>query len=215
MNVSGVNSTAGASTYQTGSTQESQDQFLQLLVTQLQNQNPLDPMSNEEFTAQLTQFSQLEQLETLNANMEADMGISQSLNNTMMLDIVGRTATVVGDGVDVSEGATSGSRLQSGGDGVATVEVRNAAGEVVATYMKDVEAGWNDIAWDGMTNDGDVADDGAYTMSVTVADRAGTEITSELYRQGQVDSIRFENNLAVMSVAGSEYYASEIAEVGL
>ena len=215
MNVSGVSTTTAASAYGPGSTKESQDQFLQLLVTQLQNQNPLDPMSNEEFTAQLTQFSQLEQLEELNANMQADMGISQSLNNTMMLDIVGRTATVAGEGVDVSDGLATGSRLQSAGDGVATVEVRNAAGEVVATYRTDVEAGWNDIAWDGMTEAGEMAEDGAYTLSVTVADRAGEEIPAHVFRQGRVDSIRFENNLAVLTVAGSEYYASEIAEVGL
>jgi flagellar hook assembly protein FlgD len=115
----------------------------------------------------------------------------------------------------VSDGSATGSRLQVAGDGTATVEVKNAAGEVVATYVTDVEAGWNDIAWDGMTDDGDMADDGSYTLSVTVADRAGEEITAQVYRQGEVDSIRFENNLAVLTVAGSEYYASEIAEVGL
>ncbi len=215
MNVSGVNSTTATSSYTTSSTQESQDQFLQLLVTQIQNQNPLDPMSNEEFTSQLTQFSMLEQLEQMNSNFAADMGISQSLNNTMMLDIVGRTATVLGDGVDVADETATGSRLQSSGDGTATVEVHNSAGEVVATYLADVELGWNDIDWNGLTDNGEAAPDGTYTLSVTVVDRAGNDIGHEVYRQGHVDSIRFENNLAILSVAGDEYFASEIAEVGL
>ena len=215
MNVSGVNTTTASPTYGTSGTQESKDQFLQLLVTQIQNQNPLDPMSNEEFTAQLTQFSMLEQLEQMNSNFEADMGISQSLNNTMMLDIVGRTATVLGNGADVTDGVATGNRLQSSGDGTATVEVTNAAGEVVATFMTDIEAGWNDVAWDGLTDGGDIADDGSYSLSVTLTDAAGEEMTHQVFRQGSVDSIRFENNLAILSVAGEEYYASEIAEVGL
>ena len=214
MNVSAVNQASSAYSPTTSSTPDSKDQFLQLLVTQLQNQNPLDPMSNEEFTAQLTQFSMLEQLEEMNQNMEQDMSYSQSLNNTMMLSIVGRTASVVSDGVDVSEGTAATSRLEVGSNGVATVEVKNAAGEVVASYTESVDSGWNDLTWDGLLGDGEQADDGNYTLSVTVEDAAGNEIQSQLYATGLVQSIRFENNLAVLSVNGHDYYASEIAEVG-
>jgi flagellar basal-body rod modification protein FlgD len=214
MNVSAVNQASSAYSPTTSSTQESKDQFLQLLVTQLQNQNPLDPMSNEEFTAQLTQFSMLEQLEEMNQNMEQDMSYSQSLNNTMMLSIVGRTASVVSDGVEVSEGTAATSRLEVGSNGVATVEVKNSAGEVVASYTESVDAGWNDLTWDGLLSDGEQADDGSYTLSVTVEDAAENEIQSQLYATGLVQSIRFENNLAVLSVNGHDYYASEIAEVG-
>jgi flagellar hook assembly protein FlgD len=150
----------------------------------------------------------------MNQNMEQDMSYSQSLNNTMMLSIVGRTASVVSDGVDVSEGTAATSRLEVGSNGVATVEVKNAAGEVVASYTESVDSGWNDLTWDGLLGDGEQADDGNYTLSVTVEDAAGNEIQSQLYATGLVQSIRFENNLAVLSVNGHDYYASEIAEVG-
>ncbi len=214
MDVSAVNQTSSAYAPTTSSTQDSKDQFLQLLVTQLQNQNPLDPMSNEEFTSQLTQFSMLEQLEEMNQNMVQDMSYSQSLNNTMMLSVVGRSASVVSDGVEVTEGQPAKSRLEVGINGVATVEVKNAAGEVVASYTESVDAGWNDLTWDGLLSDGEQADDGSYTLSVTVEDAAGNEVASQLYATGIVQSIRFENNLAVLSVNGHDYYASEIAEVG-
>ncbi len=213
MNVGGVQTGTGAA-YGTGTTQQSQDQFMQLLVTQIRNQNPLDPMSNEEFTAQLTQFSMLEQLEEMNVNMTQEMAYTQSLNNTMMLGLVGRTATVVGNGVTVVDGVPSGNRLQVSGDGRATVEVLDATGEVVASFVQEVEAGWNDLEWNGLLEDGSTAE-GDYTLSVSVEDRAGNTVNHQLYAQGFVDSIRFENNLAILSVAGVEYYASEIAEVGL
>jgi len=214
MNVSSVNQASSTYAPTTSATQENKDQFLQLLVTQIKNQNPLDPMSNEEFTAQLTQFSMLEQLEELNQNMVQDMSYSQSLNNTMMLSVVGKTASVISDGVEVSDGSAARSRLQVGAGGTATVEVKNSAGEVVASYTESVDAGWNDITWDGQMNNGDQAEDGNYTLSVTTEDGAGNEMPSQLYATGVVQSIRFENNLAVLSVNGRDYYASEIAEVG-
>lgn len=212
---SATTSSGTASGTQLTTSQESQDQFLQLLVTQIQNQNPLDPMSNEEFTSQLTQFSMLEQLETMNSNMTQDMTYSQSLNNTMMLSLVGKQASVVGDGVTVSEGAAGSSRLDSAGAGTARVEVRDADGEVVRTYITGVDAGWNDVTWDGRLDNGEPAEDGAYTLSVTVTDAGGSELDHQLYESGRVDSIRFENSLAVLSVNGQDYYASEIAEVGI
>jgi len=215
MNVSSTSGTSTAYTPPVSTTQESQNQFLQLLVTQIQNQNPLDPMSNQEFTAQLTQFSMLEQLETMNANMVQDMAYSQSLNNTMMLDLVGKTASVAGDGVEVSDGVVASNRLEVAGNGVARINVKNEAGEVVASYVESVSAGWNQINWNGKLTNGDHAEDGSYTLEVSVEDAAGNDLNHQLYATGMVQSIRFENNLAVLSVNGREYYASEIAEVGL
>jgi len=215
MNVTDATSGSTATGTQLSTAQQSQDQFLQLLVTQIQNQNPLDPMSNEEFTSQLTQFSMLEQLETLNANSTQEMGYSQSLNNTMMLSLVGKQASVTGDGVTVNEGTAGTTRLDSAGAGNATVQVLDADGEVVRTFVRGVDAGWNDLTWDGRLDNGEPAEDGDYTLAVTVADAAGEELDHELYESGRVDSIRFENNLAVLSVNGRDYYASEIAEVGM
>lgn len=215
MNVTGVTSSGAAGATQLSTAQQSQDQFLQLLVTQIQNQNPLDPMSNEEFTSQLTQFSMLEQLESLNANVTQEMGYSQSLNNTMMLGLVGRQAVVAGDGVTVADGEPGATRLDAEGPGTATVQVMDADGEVVRTFVRSVDAGWNDLTWDGRLDDGGTAEDGRYTVAVTLTDAAGGELRHQLFETGRVDSIRFENNLAVLSVNGRDYYASEIAEVGL
>ena len=217
MSVSSVGSTTSSTTSTTtsGSTAASEDQFLKLLVTQLQNQNPLDPLDNAEFTSQLAQFSMLEELEGMSASLEENLVYSQSLNNTMLLGLVGQHAVIEGDEVTIEDGEISQTQIQCASAGTATVEVCDATGNVVATYSTEVDAGWNDLPWDGLLEGGDTAEDGAYTVSVSVVDRAGTEVESITYMEGIVDSIRFENNLALLSIGGVDYYASEIAKVGI
>lgn len=217
MSVSTVSSTTSSTTTTTtsSSTEASEDQFLQLLVTQLQNQNPLDPLDNAEFTSQLAQFSMLEELEGMSESLEENLVYSQSLNNTMLLGLVGQHAVVEGDEVTVEDGEITQTQIQCASAGTATVEVTDASGNVVATYSTEVDAGWNDLPWDGLLEGGDTAEDGTYTVSVSVVDRAGTEVESVTYMEGIVDSIRFENNLALLSIGGVDYYASEIAKVGI
>lgn len=214
MNVNPVGSGTTNST-PTNTTTTEQDQFLQLLITQIQNQNPLDPLDNAQFTSQLSQFAMLEELTAMNASLEQNMVYSQSLNNTMLLGLVGKHAVVEGNDLNMSDGEVSSSQIQSSAAGTATVEVANESGTVVATYTREVAAGWNDLTWDGIIEGGDTASDGAYTVSVSVADRAGNDVSSVTYMSGIVQSIRFENNLALLNIGGRDYYASEIAKVGI
>lgn len=195
--------------------QQSQDQFLQLLVTQIKNQDPLNPMDNNEFTNQLTQFSQLEQMQFMNEQMQESMIYSQSLNNTMMLGLVGKSATVVGESVNVESGEVSSNKINISTGGTVSVTVKDDAGNVVSSYEIESDSGWNDISWDGKNSDGEVLPDGNYTLDIEVVDNAGNDVSYTSYMTGSVESIRFENNLVIVSLAGQEYYASEIVEVGL
>ncbi len=194
---------------------ETQDQFLKLLITQIQYQDPMSPMDNNQFINQLTQFSSLEQLQSLNDAMDENMVYSQSLNNTAMLGLVGRTATVEGDGVAVVDGQASASKVMTSSGGTASVEVRDESGALVATYTVPVTAGWSDVGWDGLDAAGEAAADGEYTLTVSVADNAGADLEHTLYMSRIVESIRFENNIALLSIGGNDYYAAEIAEVGI
>ncbi len=214
MNVNPVGSGTSTTSVSQGAASE-QDQFLQLLVTQIQNQNPLDPLDNAQFTSQLSQFAMLEELEQMNASLEQNMVYSQSLNNTMLLGLVGRSAVVEGNEVRVEDGATGASRIQASAAGTASVEVRDESGALVASYTTEVQAGWNDVSWDGVLSGGDAAGDGTYSVTVGVTDRAGNDVSAITYMEGVVESIRFENNLALMSINGRDYYASEIARVGI
>jgi len=210
---SGTSAGAGTGAASAATSAVQKDEFLRLLVTQIRNQDPFSPMDNQQFIQQLTQFTSLEQLQDINSQLQQGLVVSQSLNNTMLLSLVGRQATVAGDRVVVSGGAPSRTQVTAGTGGTATVQVKDAAGQVVASYQRQVTAGWNDVSWDGRLADGTAAADGDYTVAVSVTDRAGNAVTSETYETGPVESLRFENNVAIVKIFGRDHYVAEIAQI--
>ena len=78
-----------------------------LLVAQIQNQDPLSPMDNQQFTSQITQFTMLEEMEQTNANLEENLLVGQAINNTTMLGLVGKQVTVEGNKLEVTGGMAS------------------------------------------------------------------------------------------------------------
>lgn len=187
--------------------------FMTLLVAQIKNQDPMSPMDNAEFTGQITQFTMLDELETMNSKLDDSLLVGQSINNTGMLALVGKDVTVQGDGLTLSEGAASQSLVTCEGVGTATVEVKNSAGQVVATYTAPVNPGMSDISWDGKLEDGSVAPDGDYSLEVQVSTSAGVDLPFTSLMTGRVEGLRYENNIGVVVVGGAEYYVSEIYKV--
>jgi flagellar basal-body rod modification protein FlgD len=187
--------------------------FMKLLVAQIQNQDPMSPMDNQQFTGQITQFSMLEQMEKTNANLEESLIVGQAINNTSMLGLVGKKVTVEGDKTTVAAGVPSENMLTSELPGTATVEVKDATGRVVATYDKPVGSGLNDVSWNGKLAGGEIAGDGQYTLSVSLKNPGGTELPFKTLMTGAVDGLRYENNQAVVMVGGLEFYVSEIYKV--
>jgi flagellar basal-body rod modification protein FlgD len=187
--------------------------FLNLLIAQIKHQDPLSPMDNQEFISQLTQFTNIDQLTAINDKLEDSMTLTQSLNNTMMLELVGKNVTVLGDNVELGGGVASTSHLQVASAGQATVRVIDAYGQEVASFTVPVTAGLNEFTWDGKTADGDPAPDGRYSLRVSVTDEAGNDVASSLYMSGPVESLRFVNNVGVVGVAGQEFTVAEILEI--
>jgi len=190
----------------------SKHDFMNLLVAQIRNQDPFSPMDNAQFTAQLTQFTMLEQLEVMNNRLEENIIIGQSINNTALLALVGRKVTVAGDKLWVDGAEVSESSLNASGSGTARIEVIDESGNVVATYSREVIAGLNDVTWDGQLADDESAPDGQYSLRVTLEDN-GRTIDFVTLMTGSVTSLRYENSLAMVEVAGQEFYVSEIYKV--
>ncbi len=186
--------------------------FMTLLVAQIQNQDPMSPMDNAEFTSQLTQFSMLDDLESMSSKLDDSIMVGQSINNTAMLALVGKDVTVAGDAAWVEAGEASESMVASDGPGTATVKVLDEAGNVVATYTTDVDAGLSDISWDGRTDDGETAPDGRYTLDVSVENQ-GVPVGFTTLMTGHVESLRYENNAGVVTVDDQEYYVSDIYKI--
>jgi flagellar basal-body rod modification protein FlgD len=186
--------------------------FMQLLVAQIQNQDPLSPMDNAQFTGQITQFTMLEEMQAQSAKLDENLLMAQSINNTSMLGLVGKSVTVEGNSLSLSGGSASETVLAAQGPGTAVIEVTDSAGRVVRTYPKDVQAGLNTVTWDGKLDDGTVAPDGDYTVSVKVTN-GDVDVPFTTLMTGPVQGLRYVNNVAVVMVGGHEYYVSDIYKV--
>ncbi len=187
--------------------------FMHLLVTELQNQDPLEPMSTSEMSSQLSQMTMNEQLTEMAATLEQNLMMNQSINNTAMLALVGQSVTVAGDEVHVADGQASGTMINAAGPGTAEVNVLDENGAVVATYYEEVDSGLNTINWDGLDADGNPVADGEYTVEVTVNDADGNKVNADVLMTGAVQGLRYEQGVAVVNVFGTEFFVSEIYQV--
>ena len=150
------------------STTMDQGAFLTLFTTQLKNQNPLDPVKNEAFVAQLAQFSQLEATTSMKASMEA---MVQSMQGDKMLAgaaMIGRKVAVPNAPAMLLGGqpVQASVDLPTGADGV-QMQILDNRGQVVRKLIYPAQSpGSMKLAWDGMSDSGASMPDGAYTMQV-------------------------------------------------
>lgn len=186
--------------------------FMKLLVAQIKNQDPMSPMENAEFTSQITQFTMLDEMQSMNAKLDENLMVGQTINNTAMLGLVGKDVTVEGNKVWMTQGTVSESVLAADGPGSVIIEVTDDTGHVVATYQRSIERGLNDIAWDGKMSNGDTAADGNYTIAVTPSE-GNEDMAFTTLMTGPVEGLRYEGNMAVVIIGGVEYYVSDIYKV--
>ena len=171
------------------------DEFLKLLVTKLQNQDPLQPTQDEEFVAQLAQFSSLEQLIDLNEQTGSMLAGQSSLINAQAFDLVGRNALVEFDGfLNVTNGRMDDlvyavtSPAES-----ATLTIRDENNEVVEEIELDPDADGR-ISLDLSDMDLDL-EDGTYTVGASAVTANGTPVDVALFRSVAIDGINFTNGL--------------------
>ncbi|MDH4317016.1 MAG: flagellar hook assembly protein FlgD [Desulfobulbaceae bacterium] len=144
-----------------------QEDFLTLLIAQLQNQDPLNPSDPTEFTAQLAQFSQLEQLFTLNAGIESLAEAQNSSQRLAALSLIGKDILVEGSSFDLDQGPVRvGYRVEGSASDV-TVHIRDANGKNVATLPgKDLDGGNHFITWNGLDSSGNPLPPGRYDIII-------------------------------------------------
>ncbi len=168
---------------------EAQDRFMTLLVTQMKNQDPLNPMDNAQMTSQLAQLSTVSGIEKLNAALENLMGSYQSSQTLQATGMIGHGVLAVGNSLQLSEGeALLGVELAGPADKV-EVTIRDAGGAAVHSFTLEKQpAGTYPLAWDGKTDAGGTAPDGKYTFEVKAS--AGEQsVAATALSFGQVVSV--------------------------
>lgn len=167
-----TNASSASSTTKTADDQTTR--FLKLLTTQLQNQDPTNPMDSAQMTSQLAQISTVTQLEKLNATMSTMQNSNQTGETLAAASLVGHSVLLKGTDLTLSKGvAVGGYELASEASGV-TVSIKDSKGNVVRTLeLGKQDAGVGTFAWDGKDNDGKTVEDGAYKIEVSAANSSG------------------------------------------
>lgn len=172
-----LNTMNGAKQSSADNVAQVQDRFMTLLVAQMRNQDPLNPLDNAQVTSQMAQLSTVTGIDKLNATVQALQASYQSSQSLAAAGMIGHGVFVAGNDIALQESkAIFGVELSESVDNV-KLEVRNAAGKLVHTMdMGAQSAGTLPLAWDGKTDAGTTAADGAYKFDV-VAMRGGEKIS--------------------------------------
>ena len=202
--------TKAASTATTGIADNFQT-FLTLLTTQLQNQNPLDPLDTNQFTQQLVQFAGVEQQLKSNDQLKSLVDIEKSAQATQALVYVGNKVAVDGSKAVFDKSATW--NFQSDKSTTATLTIKNAAGQTAYSGNYPLKQGNSSFVWDGRGNDGVQFPPGTYTLTATGKDSAGNSVAIPTEVQGIVDSVDLTSSPPLLSIGGQNYTTDKIKRV--
>ncbi|MCK5575359.1 MAG: flagellar hook assembly protein FlgD [Sphingomonadales bacterium] len=179
------------------------DDFLTLLTTQLQVQDPLDPMDSSEFTNQLLQFTSVEQMISQNQNLEDIAALTAFYGMNDAVNYIGKDITVQQSVSTLSE--TAPARWIYELDAKAfenELEIKDADGNVVHTITGQTDQGSHSLSWDGALEGGGYATPGQYTLEVKALDATGGQIPQAIFMEGTVDGVEMEGGEALLSVGG-------------
>ncbi|MRW83311.1 flagellar hook assembly protein FlgD [Pseudoduganella sp. FT26W] len=217
-----VNTTTTTSTTSTDDVQADQDKFMKLLVTQLQNQDPLNPMDNAAMTSQLAQLSTVTGINKVNATLESLRTDIASTQSSTAINLIGKGVLVEGKGIQlnsstaddgtVTNSSVFGVDLASDSEAV-SISIQDSSGKTVRTMsMTNAEAGTYPITWDGTKDDKTVAPAGSYTFTVT-ASTAGSALTATPLQLAAVASVSTGASGVKLNTSLGHFAMSDIKEV--
>jgi flagellar basal-body rod modification protein FlgD len=204
---SSSNSTSSSGSLTSGINMGKED-FLKLLTTQLQYQDPLSPSDPKDFVAQLSQFSSLEQLMNLNTTMgtlgTSMTNLQNSQQMTQGLGLLGKTVQAQGNVFTVSSGKSGDlSCVLGGAASKVTVSISDSSGKIVRTLdLGSKPTGACDISWDGKDSNGNTMADGTYSFSVNALDSKGAAVTAATLVSGKVEEVLQNSGTVYLKVNG-------------
>jgi flagellar basal-body rod modification protein FlgD len=184
--------------------------FLQLLTTQLQNQNPLDPLDTNQFTQQLVEFAGVQQQLNTNSSLSTLVSLQQTAQSTQALTFVGKTATVSGSTTTMTNSQATWN-LDVPSNCTMTVTISNGSGQTVFTGNYSATSGnGQPFNWNGKGNDGTQWPDGQYKMTATAVDGSGNPVAVSTDVQGVVSSVDLTQTPPMLTINGQTYTINQI-----
>lgn len=194
------------------------DDFLNLMVTQLKNQDPLNPLNNSEFISQTTQFSSLEQLINIGESIKglAESMKSNEINNNLYSasNFIGREVKYFSSNINLDEnGSLIGYELDDIPSSV-TIKIIDGNGNQVANIVPSkVSYGMNEINWDGLDANGNKLPNGRYKVVLEAIDTSGSQLPYRTYTSGVANGVSIVNGNLSFNVDGDEIASDSIFAV--
>lgn len=177
--------------------------FLQLLTTQLKNQDPTSPLDTNQFTQQLVQFASVEQQLKTNSNLDALVALNKSSQATSALSFVGASVVADGASTEYKDGVAVWN-VTSPSVAAADISVLDSNGNTVWTDKQTLAQGIQSYAWNGRTSTGQLAPEGSYTIQITALDGAGAPVKTSTDFSGTVSGVDLTGDQPLLLV-GSTY----------
>jgi flagellar basal-body rod modification protein FlgD len=197
------------------STGMNKDDFLKLFVTQLQNQDPLNPQDSSQFISQLAQLTQVEQAYNTNTNLTSMLNQGGNSMTVASVSMIGKQVEAAGSQVDLQAGTPSAINFKLALPAAqVTVSVLDATGAVVKTLSgASVAAGEGSIAWDGTNNAGTALASGAYSFTVSAKDASGAAVNSTALIKGKVDGVDMSGASPVLTIGNVRVNFTDVTSV--
>jgi flagellar basal-body rod modification protein FlgD len=209
-----TSTTTAATTSSTSATGISSGDFLNLLVSELQNQNPLDPTNSTDFINQLTSYANFDQQQTLNTNLGTLVSSFNSLLTLNSSNYIGQTVTAKADTGTLQSGQVNfGYSLNSSAASV-QLSVQDSSGNTVWTGTGTNTAGSNSFTWDGTTTNGtQLTDGGQYSLSVTATDSTGQSVYGYTTVTGKVTAVDNSTGTPMLTMGATSVSTSNVIGV--
>lgn len=183
--------------------EEDLNRFLTLLVTQLKNQDPLDPMDSTEFTSQLVQFASVEQQIFQNSKLESLVALQQAGQTSTMVDYIGMTVEVEGKKLPLENGGAEFTYTMPSGAKSAKITITNEDGVTVLKRDAEIAPGKHKFEWDGTGDTGATLSDGTYNVLVSGLDHNGEILQISHTVFGRVTGASAEGGFPTLTLAGN------------
>lgn len=186
--------------------------FLTLLTTQLQNQNPLDPLDTNQFTQQLVEFAGVQEQLNTNDSLSTLVTLQQTAQSTQALTFVGKTAVVKGNTAALTNSSATWN-LNVPNNSNVNLTITNSTGQTVYTTTVPMSAGNQAFTWNGQGSDGTQWPDGQYTLSATATDSSGSPVAVTTQVQGVVSSVDLTQSPPLLTINGQSYTVNQIESI--
>lgn len=184
------------------STEAQQDRFLKLLVTQMQNQDPLNPMDNAQVTSQMAQISTVTGIDKLNTTLKSMTDSFSALQSLQATALIGRGVLSEGKTLILESGKAIGGLLLDRPATNVTVKIKDQKGaEVNTVSLGEQSAGLMTFGWDGKNNVGSAVEDGEYVFEVT-ATGGGKSVAAQTIGFGRVQGVTLNGGQLVLDTTG-------------